>query len=98
MEDDEPTLPAHELDGVGGDAVNGQVGGKIATVSVVGTRGELRLFTPTTPEFGFVDKNDTALTVDPAGVLLAAAPELPWARVSAAPTTSKSPSRSISPA
>jgi hypothetical protein len=89
FEDDEPTDPATQRDGTGGDARNGQLGpSKLASVAVTGTYGELRLFTPaasppdTPGSFGFVDEDGGILPVDGAGELLAAAPELPWRSVS----------------
>jgi hypothetical protein len=91
LEDDEPTAPASERDGTGGDAELGELGAsKIATVAVTGTQGELRLFTPdanppgTPGKFGLVDKDGGILTVGAQGVLLAAAPSLPWSGVSSA--------------
>jgi hypothetical protein len=94
VEDDEPTLPAVLRKGTGGDAVNGQLGPqKIATVSLSGTFGELRL--ETTPAgFGFVDRNGVAQPVatDPgeaAGVhVVARAPAQPWRDLSAHETNS----------
>jgi len=89
LEGDEPTAPATERDGTGGDVKYGEVGAsKIATVALVGTGGELRLFTPdadppdTPGQFGFVDNNGAILTVDSGGVLLAEAPVMPWSGVS----------------
>jgi hypothetical protein len=91
LEDDEPTAPAIERDGTGGDAEFGEVGAsKIATVAVTGSEGELRLYTPdadppgTPGQFGFVDKNGSILTVPDGGVLLAAAPTLPWSGLASA--------------
>jgi hypothetical protein len=44
IEDDLPSMAATQLDGTGGDAVNGNLGAtKLATVAVSGTEGELRL-------------------------------------------------------
>jgi hypothetical protein len=89
FEDDQPTAPATERDGTGGDARNGQLGAaKLARVAVTGTYGELRLFTPdasppgTPGKFGFVDEDGGILQVAAEGVLLAEAPDLPWRSVS----------------
>ena len=82
IEDDPPAIAATQIDGTGGDAVNGEVGAtKLATVAVSGTSGELRLYTPT--GFGFVDRNGSALTVGGAGVLIAESAGMPWTSVSA---------------
>jgi len=82
VEDDEPLNPATGRSGTGGDPINGDVGStRIATVTVSGTIGDLRLLTPVS--FGFLDKDGDLLKVDSAGVVLARAPELGWSRISA---------------
>jgi alpha-tubulin suppressor-like RCC1 family protein len=84
IEDDPPIAPATQIDGTGGDSVNGDVGAtKIATVSVRGTEGQLRLTLPA--GFGFADRNAVALTPSmPQGyVLIAEAAGMPWTGVSA---------------
>jgi alpha-tubulin suppressor-like RCC1 family protein len=84
VEDDQPTAPATQRDGTGGNARDGQLGpAKIGSVAVTGTHGELRLFTPDGPpdtpaSFGFVDEDGGILQVASEGVLLAEAPDLPW--------------------
>jgi hypothetical protein len=86
VEDDEPTSPAVVRYGTGGDAAAGQVGPiKIATVSVVGTSGELRLVDPTDSPLGFVDADANVIQPDDVATLvLAATPGLPWLDVSSA--------------
>jgi len=89
VEDDTPSTPADERDGTGGVAVLGQFGAaKIATIAVIGTEGDLRLYTPDFPaapgEFGFVDKEGDIQKVDVGGVLLAAAPVMGWRALSSA--------------
>ncbi len=82
VEDDEPTDPAMARSGTGGNSIQGEVSGtRIATVTVAGTRGELRLVTP--PSFGFLASTGAVLGVDPAGVVVARAPQLGWSRLSA---------------
>jgi alpha-tubulin suppressor-like RCC1 family protein len=81
IEDDPPAIAATQLDGTGGDAVNGNVGAtKLATVAVSGTDGELLLKTPT--GFGFVDKNNAKLTLG-SPVSLAKSAGMPFMSVSA---------------
>jgi alpha-tubulin suppressor-like RCC1 family protein len=89
VEDDPPALPATVIDGTGGNAQIGQLGShKLATVSVVGTSGELRISTPAPPapglagQFGFVEADGSISTLASA-VTLAAAPALPWRTISA---------------
>jgi len=97
LEDDEPTVPATERDGTGGNAVAGELGRtKLATIAVTGTEGELKLFTPSpTPpipppdpdppgEFGFVDKEGNVQKVAGTGILLAEAPAMRWQSISSA--------------
>ena len=81
IEDDPPSIAATQLDGTGGDAVNGNVGAtKLATVAVSGTDGELLLDTPT--GFGFVDRDGAALTLG-STVSLAKSAGMPFMSVSA---------------
>ena len=81
IEDDPPAIAATQLDGTGGDAVNGNVGAtKLATVAVSGTDGELLVETPT--GFGFVDKNGATLTLA-APVVIAQSAGMPCTSVSA---------------
>ncbi len=80
VEDDEPTIPAVVRAGTGGNATSGNLGPTpLATVSVIGTYGDLRLFTPAGG--GFVDKDGTVLTVDPLGELVAQAAQLPFQQI-----------------
>jgi hypothetical protein len=84
VEDDPPIAPATQIDGTGGDSVSGDLGAtKLATVSVVGTEGELRLTLPA--GFGFADRNAVAQAPDmPLGhVLIAQSAGMPWTSVSA---------------
>jgi hypothetical protein len=90
LEDDEPTAPATERDGTGGDAANGELGRtKLATVALTGTHGELRLFTPDGPPdapgaFGFIGEDGgLPMKISSPGVLLAEGGRLPWSSVSA---------------
>ncbi len=84
-EDDEPVLPAIDRAGNGGNAVAGQLGAvKLATVSVVGTRGELRVETP--PGMGFVSANGSIQTLPAGGVVVARVGDTGWASVSAGPS------------
>ncbi|MBW2383275.1 MAG: thrombospondin type 3 repeat-containing protein [Deltaproteobacteria bacterium] len=91
IEDDDPIAPATELDGTGGNGSTGEFGRvKLATIAVVGTGGELRLFTPQPPTtvgaFGFVDKEGNVAQVAATGVVLAVAPSMGWQDISAAST------------
>ena len=63
VEEDEPVIaPATSRDGTGGNAANGNLGPmKIASVSVSGTDGTLRIETPA--GFGFVDRTGAAQPV-----------------------------------
>jgi hypothetical protein len=88
VEDDEPTLPAKGRAGTHGDATQGDVGPtKIATLSVVGTLGELTVLAPSGSLLGFVDADAAVLHVD-TPVVIAEAPPMPWVQVSAGGTQS----------
>jgi len=82
VEDDEPTAPAVLRTGTHGNAGQGNVGPtKIATLSVVGTIGRVRVSAPSGTPLGFVDANAAILYVD-TPVVVAEAPPMPWAGVS----------------
>jgi hypothetical protein len=87
VESDEPVVPAYVRYGTDGNAGAGQVGpSKIATVSVVGTAGELRLVDPSGTGLGFVDADANVIQPDGlATLVLAATPGMPWIDVSSLP-------------
>lgn len=82
VEDSEPVSPSTGRSGTGGNALMGELSGtRIASVSLNGTSGELRLLTP--GSLGFLDKDGDLLQVDLGGVVLARAPNVGWSRISA---------------
>ena len=82
VEDDPPTAPAVLRAGTHGNAGQGDVGPtKIATVSVVGTLGQVRVSAPSSTPLGFVDADAAVLYVD-VPVVVAEAPPMPWVQLS----------------
>ena len=88
VEDDQPTVPAVLRAGTHGNAGQGDVGPtKIATLSVVGTLGQVLISAPTGTPLGFVDRDAAVLHVN-VPVVVAEAPPMPWTQVSSSTSQS----------
>ncbi|MCH7644484.1 MAG: thrombospondin type 3 repeat-containing protein [Myxococcales bacterium] len=82
VEDDQPMLPAMLRAGTDGNAGQGNVGPtKIATLSVVGTLGQVLISAPSSTPLGFVNANAAVLHVD-VPVVVAEAPPMSWVQLS----------------